>query len=309
MALGNDPFADNDDAPAPGDPEIDLDSAQDDDDGDEPQQVAQPGTTPRKERRRNRYKEAMDRAAEAEKQAQELRVQVAALNERTNLLGQFAATQQQAQQPRRPDPIDEESSSIAREREVLYQQYQQRVSAGDIKPEEQADFVKRSRELEDKQVDLRVKRQLKEAGVGQPQQNAQVQAIATYLQMTYPELQDQRVDMYADGVRRTLVAAGWPPWDRRTIDEAMRQTREVFRIGQNGNGSNGNSQRREEPAMRERLQGSRGGGSGANQGNGDRKVVMTKPLRIMAERMYPKLAPEQAWQKYAREVVNSPDDE
>lgn len=265
--------------PESDDEDVELELGDDDDDDDE--------RPSRRERRGNRYREAIERAERAERAAQE-----------TQALISQMLLQQQAQRTPEADPEAELQQTIDKlyeEHEMVYEAYRAKAAAGKLTPEDELATRKKVREIEMKKLQAVAAHQNRQSGQARqlsPQQVQQQLIVAEYQDV----LSDQRKYNLARAYHHQRLAEGIPD-SPQLAKEAMEHARAV---------SNGNYRPRSAPsqAARSKLTGGGvgGGRGGTNSGETERtKIVMNKDYRKMADAMYGHIKdPVERYRKWAK---------
>lgn len=289
------PFADNDDIDAEieeENPVVDLDAEEEDDD------PAEPAPKTRKEKKAERTwmnkadRDALERKAiEAEARADADR---RALQQVTMMASQFARPQQQ-----QADPIDQELERVNHERVALDDLYAARYrdTQNPLTQDELKKFKEQAVALEDRKTGLIVHKVNRQQGIG-PQQNAGEQAVRAYLASNYAEAsQDRRALAHAGGVQAMEAAAGKDPWSVEVINKAMDSAERAFKLGKHKFGE----PHEPDPNLRDRYVGAPRGSTGRGGGGGERKVVMNKEYREMANKAFPHIKDDaKRWAHWAK---------
>lgn len=272
----------------------------DDDEDDEPEPAAARGPTRAEKRasRKNYYREQKEGRERAEREALELKTQLAQAQAAAAQAQAWAHQQlSQAGQQRQPDPYETEESRLDKEYDLVEANYRNRLNdkARPMTPEEQREFQKQAREIESKRIDLRVARRVQ--GM-QPQQTNPMEA---HLHLRYPEvMRDQAAFMFADGEARKIQATTrQQQLTLEQVEAIMDQTEQRFRLGRYRNAAQVQQQQRApDPSLRQKLQSPGRGASGGSTEGVKRSVAVTPKMVSRARAVFPHMA-----KKSDREVV------
>ena len=274
-------------------PVVDLDA--------EPDEPDEPERGPsRQEKKSSRTwmnkddRERLERAAmEAEAKA----------NAATLALQQIAPFIQQAQYQQRPpqvDPIDTEIERASSDRQALDREYEARYkdTRNPLTAEELDKFRKRATDLDDRRTVLLTQKTLRQSGMAP--QNREAEAVRAWLVANHAEAtQNQQAIGWAQGVQQQEQAMGKNPWSVEVLEKAMDSAERQFKLGRYKNGA----QREPDPNLRDRYAGPPRSASAAPGRKGDRKVVMDKTARAMADAAFPHIKDDRKrWEHWAKQV-------
>jgi hypothetical protein len=267
-------------------------------DPDEEPESPQPGVRDQKkaERSKARYKEQKDRAEQAAEEASALRAE----NERLRI--QNEVTLQVSRQMQRPadeskkkDPIDQEIESIAAQQKLINLTVNAKRANGTLTQEEYDKAFEEAQSLMDRRQELVTRKAVLQHA---PQQNVQQEAIMAQLRYNHPDVMNapRQVFEWAQRDYANRLATGAPD-SHATIAISMDAARQAFRMP---------LPNRPGPSDRTRRQfaGPSAGGH-APAGSEVKQVDMSnKGIRGMARKMYPHLPEDQAYKKWASEIVS-----
>jgi hypothetical protein len=240
----------------------------------------------REQKKRNRFKEFEDRATRAEKAAEEARREA----QEARALHQQRLAHPQDQSHQQVNPVAQRLRDIDEATDRLHQEYQAVASRPGFTDQQQREYEQRARQLQTAKM----------AAVAQasaPQFNEQ----EMYRRWKWNDFTTKHNDIFsheqakhwAVGRWQQLVygekAADTEDLAEKILDEARIKYGMKPRRGGGG----------PDAATRARLSGvSAQGGAGGDGGDGG-AVRMGKRERQMAEELYDKLPPREAWQKWA----------
>lgn len=271
--------------------EVDLSGPEDEDDEGDGEEVTQP-RTPRAQRRANRFKESQERANAAEQEA------LRAKAERDQLAAMLQQANQNTHQQQTQQAAQSELDTIHREWEDIHVAFRAERDNGTLTPEKEEQYIRRAREIESKKIAAVVRQN----GLGGQQitpQQVQMLAQRQMLMNRYGDvLQHPQAARYALGVLETRRARGEQD-SEGLYDEIAEEARQRFGM---------QSQVRRPPpsaAQRQRFSGiSAGGREAMARGNGNGgSMKLTKEDQKMATAMWPKLKPQEAFKRYAANLV------
>lgn len=260
---------------------VDLDDSDDDQDGDEPQMS-------RKDKKRNRYREALERAEAAEKEA-------AAVKARLDAVERRMVQPPPVYQP--PTPTEDPSASKLREireqQKNLRTVYGARISDRNNPPsqEELNRLDQQFSELEDKATEIIVERKIGSRVSNQPNDGGLNQMLqARYLDLvSNPQARQSALGLYM-----MKVAEGATP-GIGLLDDVADETYKRFRIGPYRKGVPPSK------GAKHKLSGNPAGSADRPSGNSSpRTITMNKDMRKMADAWGPHLPPKERYVAWAK---------
>jgi hypothetical protein len=270
------------------------------DDDDDDSGSAEPGQRqPRDQRRANRYREQREGREKAERERDDLRRQLEQQQIMLDQQRQIATLASQTPRQPQTDPLEEGIKAAQKERSRLYNSY---AAIGQPTQEQYEDYQDRAYELQAKETELITQRTLRQAGVGRVDPLAASHEMDKKMAaIRYPDIFDsgpataQRIRHVLANVNK-LVAEGQPDnW--QTLDTAVARSRTELHL-----------KTAPPPRATSHAKRAMAGVGASSRTEGRREVTMTKETRKMATAMYPKLAPAEAYKKWAK-TVGSVDDE
>lgn len=226
----------------------------------------------KKQDRWNQHKQRTEQALQAQREAERR----AELAERE--LQVFRQTQERSIQQTPVVEDNSEENEIYEQQARLYENFDNRSKDGNMSAEDIARFKSESRTLQNKLVDVRLKKMMQQ----QPQVNVGEQAIQAQLQMQYPDVYgDNRARTYALGLYQTKIATG-SPVGVATVKEALNETAKKFKFASAVSEVDEGTKRRFSGPMR---------GSSAKT-NVTPKIPITKEILKIANATYPHLDDE-----------------
>jgi hypothetical protein len=268
----------------------------DDDDEEDPIDVAPQDRGPsRREKRANRFREAKEEAERAQQARIDAERNAAAATERARLLeGALQhANQQRQQQVVQEDP---EIDNALREQDNIAAEFQARQldRHRPITTDEHKEFIRRARINEGRLQEARTRKVLRESGI-RPQPNQIEQAIMARHSDVFA---NPSAANWAQARRNQKLAEGRPD-TMDTLDESMEEARRQFKIGR----------QREESELRDRLGGAPRGGAVQRSETGRRTVKMTKTFKKMADAKFPHIKNDmERYKAWAKMYAVSDDD-
>jgi hypothetical protein len=248
------------------------------------EEIAVPIT--REEKKRNRFKEAAERAERAEKAAEEARreaQEARALHQR-----QLANPQDQSRQA--PNPHHQRIADIDEATLRLHAEYSAVASRPDFTPQQQRDYERKAQQLQTAKIAA-----VQEA-TRQP-----INEQELYRKWKWNEFTTKHSDVWHNEKIRNWAIGRWQQQvlggdladTEENAEKVLDEARIKFGIKPRRSSANGDA------ATRARLMGvsSQGGGATGDVDGG--AVKMGKRERQMAEELYDKLPPREAWQKWA----------
>lgn len=270
------------------------------DDDDEPD-IDVPGEVPtRDEKKKNRWREHTEARVAAETRASELERQLA--EERGRAQAFYEAQRQQPQQQQQVDPFAQQEQAILQEIDHLRKDFVN-MDTAKMSSEDVERYHKRWRDLDTAHKTIITRREIQRA-TPQQQPNTMAQAAETHVRVNYPELAENAVALqYTNGLliqaqaERTRQTGRQEPPTMQMLDAALKQTRRALSLGP-----------KDPPtaAVKARFSGMPATQSGA-QPNGKKTVQLGKAERSMARTRWPKLDPDAAYKRFAKEMAEDDD--
>lgn len=276
--------------------EIDVDD--DNDSGGDELEIGAPVT--REEKKRNRFREVVEKADQAEQRAQRLEQELAQVKNYVVQLPQHLQQQQfQQQQQQQADPLELSLHSLRDQRRTLEMEYEREVerytrNRQQMPRAEYEKFVERAEKLDEERVAL-----IAERRVASRQPDPNQQALEAHRRILAAENSDvygnERALYWARGRFAQYEAAGHPN-TRELHDKVMEEAREAFGMQR--------KKARYEPEDEERRSKYVGVGNGAGgAASGKARFVMTAEHKEMADLTYAHIKdPKERYQKYANTV-------
>lgn len=282
---------------------VDLDEEEEEE---EEAHVARPD---RQQRRSNRFKEMTERARLADERAEKLERDLAeARQNQARFEGQFQQAMQQVARPvgqgPQVDPMRAKWEDLNEQIGMYEQEHLRLINAKQMTPEEDRRLRSKVSDLAFQREQLNTQIALRGAGYRPPDPMA-AQRAAFHAQHS-DVMGDNNRRMWSEAKYNQLVAEG-KPTGMATANEAVEETRRHFKLGKYQN----QQQSRRDSPMRAKTQGAAGRSGTREDGGKPEKpnvVRMTKSDMKMARARFPKLDPNDAYKKFAKEVMSQPDD-
>ncbi len=263
----------------------------------------EPGISPdvkkeRNKRRGERIGQRLRAGEEAQQKVGTLEQQNRELAERLARLegAHVQLASQGINQTQRPDVYEAKLQEIERRRDLELRTADQEIKDGKWNPDRAAHYKKLGDELDQQRIDTLVERRMAQQ---QPQVQAAVQtSVAQNMWQTqYPEMYEpanQRALAWASARNTQLIAEGKPA-TVDTIHEAMRESRQKFKIGPQ------TPPREVSRSEQSRFSGHPATGTSNTAGPKPQGgIVMTRELQRIARAAHPNLKPEEADKKWAQ---------
>lgn len=250
---------------------------------DDPEEEEDDVPQTRQERRKNRYKEANQRAEAAERARDEALHIARTAQEQAQ---QAAFARQPPQQAE--DPFKADEDAVYREQDLLYREWSQLSDEQRAESKIADEYADKARALERRKFTVAAKREMHANNIRPSNPNEHIQAR---IRMDYPDVANHPQAMqYAEYYCRMRMAEG-RPMDWNLLGEGMTRARSQF--GMSG-----------PPApTKESKQRYMGAKKGASGGQGEKQTIkMNKHYMGMATAMYPDIEPAKAYQKWANSV-------
>lgn len=246
-------------------------------------------------RRRNRYREQIERATAAEVRSRQLEEENRALRE----MQLHALRQQPFAQPsaQTADPLDTEIKSTQAQRRRLFDVYTLAVQNRALQPGDQERYIEESEALEEKMQGLRIKKHLRD---NTPRVDPQVEEF-NYVRNSNPDVfGNPRAVMTLQSIYYRKRAQDRPD-SRETLEEAIDETRKELRLGPYRNMPVSQNTKEKYTGV------PRGMGTNANEAQ-PVQIKMDKHMRKMADAAFPHIKDQnkryQQWANTAgREVI------
>jgi hypothetical protein len=268
-------------------PEVSVDPEETEETEHEPQ-TRQAKKNQRLFHNRQEMEDAQNRIKELEQRANTEAARAAAAE-------QYARMQQQQAREPSKDPNDTEIERIDKEMLALSDLFNAKAQAQQLSPEEAADLRRRYIDL---QRQGNVAFQKKNQPAPQPQVDPSRAAFLERMRWEYPDVVNDPSGApwrYANAMADAEMAAG-RQINPDTIKDIMAQTRKRWGLSGGGNGHRAPTE-----ADRAKFRGVPSGGRGGPEPS-TRTIKMTRANRQMAEGMFPRMKPEDAYKKWAQVV-------
>jgi hypothetical protein len=192
----------------------------------------------------------------------------------------------------KPDPHEAELERLAREQQSLIDAFNGRRNSlpkdQDLPAEEYAKVRTEMQKLQDARFRLIAKREQGAQPQGITQHEARVQANEAILREKYPDIMgNAQYATYTAHAYNAKKAAGLD--DAHALEAAVEEARVTFKL------------KRAAPSNveKQRLSGL-GSAQASSAAAGKRTIAMTPDMKKLAQARYPKLAPPEAWKKWAQ---------
>lgn len=272
-------------------PDVQSETVDDDDDGDELEIGAAPS---RQEKKANRYREAQEEARRAREEANAIR------GELEQVKGYLAgmAQNQQRQQQTQEDPLESSLNELQEQQDALQSEYRavaQRYAAlGQEVPKDQYNaMIARGRKIDEKRSELYAEKAIRRAMPDQ--QRLQLEMRAQQLAQENADVYgNERALLWSRGRFAQLVASGEQD-NRQLHDRVMEEARRQFNMKPQ------REENRISPQARQHLSGV---GRGSVASGERRTYTMTKSDKELADTMYSYEKDSRVrYQRYVNEVV------
>lgn len=244
----------------------------------------------RQDKKRTRYREAVERSEEEREKRLKAEAENAALR---------AIQSTQMGRPPVPssDPLQTEIDGVYNERMRLAEQYNDKRQSGQMSDEEDKSLRAKARELEEKSQRLQYRKVQREDAQNRDPVQDRIQAI----KLRNPDVAENiEAWNWADGRARMRIAKG-EQYSQDLVAEVMEETRREFRLGSHRHGSP--SDDRTKAAF---TAPPRGSGPVQRQSGTPGRVKMTPAMRRMADAAFPGIKePKKRYTHWARTAGRS----
>lgn len=260
----------------------------------------------RAEKKKNRFREAWETAAQAEARAKAAEERSSRIEQE---LARFRAEAEQfAQEHGQRDPIDDPFEAELKSLSLKEKQLGKEWAAvqGNASEELAEQYAERHQQIKDARQRVLFRQEHQKMGASAPPaQDPKVAATRAIMEDEFPDVfKNQKAMFWADAYHRQQLAKGRAA-DMSLLRESMDAATKEFKLG--GRASRGRPPTDEERA---RYHGAPAGSAGGGGGGEGKTLRMTPQFQEMARSMYPELAakdPNLAYQKWAKEVWFSKD--